>query len=68
MTAFRLLLSLGLALTTSVGISSLQAKPLKVFILVGQSNMQGHAQIKTMEVGTHLDQDFLIWTNLSRGI
>ena len=50
MTAFRLLLSLGLALTTSVGISSLQAKPLKVFILVGQSNMQGHAQIKTMEV------------------
>ncbi|MEC8799267.1 MAG: hypothetical protein VXX55_00815, partial [Planctomycetota bacterium] len=50
MTSFRLLLSLGLALTTSVGISTLQAKPLKVFILVGQSNMQGHAQIKTMEV------------------
>ena len=50
MTSFRLLLSLGLALTTLVGISTLQAKPLKVFILVGQSNMQGHAQIKTMEV------------------
>lgn len=31
-----------------------QAKPLKVFLLVGQSNMQGHAQIRTLE---HLMMD-----------
>lgn len=28
---------------------SIQAKPLKVFILAGQSNMQGHAQATTLE-------------------
>ena len=33
-----------LALTISV-----QAKPLKVFILAGQSNMQGHAEICTFD-------------------
>ncbi len=27
-----------------------QAKPLKVFVLAGQSNMQGHAHIRTLEV------------------
>jgi len=33
-----------------------QKKPLKVFILVGQSNMQGHARIHTLEhVGTRED-------------
>ena len=26
-----------------------QSKPLKVFVLVGQSNMQGHAQVRTLE-------------------
>jgi alpha-galactosidase len=30
-----------------VQMSSIQAKPLKVFILAGQSNMEGHAMIKT---------------------
>ncbi len=29
-------------------------KPLKVFVLVGQSNMQGHAKISTME---HIGMD-----------
>ena len=29
--------------------SIVQAKPIKVFILCGQSNMQGHANIKTFE-------------------
>ena len=28
---------------------SAQAKPLKVFILAGQSNMQGHAEIGTFD-------------------
>jgi Carbohydrate esterase, sialic acid-specific acetylesterase len=32
----------------------LQAKPLQVFILAGQSNMQGHAKISTME---HIGMD-----------
>ena len=27
----------------------LQAKPLKVFILAGQSNMEGHAKIETFD-------------------
>lgn len=30
-------------------LSSLQAKPLKVFILAGQSNMEGHAKIETFD-------------------
>jgi hypothetical protein len=37
-------------MSTLTGIANLEAKPLKVFILVGQSNMQGHAQIQTMDV------------------
>lgn len=32
----------------------LQADPLKVYVLCGQSNMQGHAQVKTLE---HLGMD-----------
>ncbi len=31
-----------------------QSKPLKVFVLVGQSNMQGHADVRTLP---HLDMD-----------
>lgn len=33
---------------------SLEARPLKVFVLVGQSNMQGHAHVRTLE---HLGMD-----------
>lgn len=33
---------------------SVAAKPLKVFILVGQSNMQGHAHVRTLE---HIGMD-----------
>ncbi len=33
---------------------SVQAKPLKIFILAGQSNMQGHAKISTIE---HIGMD-----------
>ena len=32
----------------ALGISA-QAKPLKVFILAGQSNMEGHAKIETFD-------------------
>src|SRR4051812_7337222 len=39
-----MLFSLSLAL-----VSQLQAKPLKVFILAGQSNMEGHAKIETFD-------------------
>ncbi len=35
------------ALALILHLNALQAKPLKVFILVGQSNMEGHAQITT---------------------
>ena len=40
----------------AVGLSNAQAekKPLKVYLLVGQSNMQGHADIKTFE---HIGMD-----------
>ncbi len=34
--------------------SSVQAEPLKVFVLAGQSNMQGHAQVRTFE---HIGMD-----------
>ncbi len=36
-------------LTTLVLAAQLQAKPLKVFILAGQSNMEGHAKIETFD-------------------
>ena len=32
-----------------LGLSAVHAKPLKVFILCGQSNMEGHAKISTFE-------------------
>ncbi|MEO7319629.1 MAG: sialate O-acetylesterase [Chthoniobacteraceae bacterium] len=38
-----------LSLASLVLVSQLQAKPLKVFILAGQSNMQGHAKIETFD-------------------
>ena len=43
------------ALLASVSLlSGAEAKPLKVFILSGQSNMQGHAQVRTFE---HIGMD-----------
>ena len=42
---FLLLVLLGVALTTGAA----DKKPLKVFLLVGQSNMQGHAHVRTLE-------------------
>src|SRR3954469_13659744 len=42
--AHLILFSLSLAI-----VSQLQAKPLKVFILAGQSNMEGHAKIETFD-------------------
>jgi alpha-galactosidase len=41
-------------LTTLVLAAQLHAKPLQVFILAGQSNMQGHAKISTIE---HIGMD-----------
>ena len=41
--------SLALALL-GVAVSHAQAKPLKVFVLAGQSNMQGHAHVRTLDV------------------
>ena len=38
-----------LSLSSLVLVSQLQAKPLKVFILAGQSNMEGHARIETFD-------------------
>ena len=39
-----------LILTTFIALAfSAQAKPLKVFILAGQSNMEGHAKIETFD-------------------
>ena len=50
--AFSLLL--GLAVHASP--VAAQSKPLKVFVLVGQSNMQGHADIRTLpHLGMHSD-------------
>ncbi len=36
-------------LTALVAAASAEAKPLKVFILAGQSNMEGHASVKTFD-------------------
>ncbi len=41
-------------LIASIGLISAEAKPLKIFILAGQSNMQGHAKISTIE---HIGMD-----------
>ena len=38
-----------LTLTTLALSAQLHAKPLKVFILAGQSNMEGHAKIETFD-------------------
>ncbi len=38
-----------LALFTLIPAAQLQAKPLKVFVLAGQSNMQGHARVETFD-------------------
>jgi alpha-galactosidase len=35
--------------TAVLSAASSQAKPLKVFILAGQSNMEGHAEIGTLD-------------------
>ena len=43
-----------LSLTTSVLAAQLHGKPLQVFILAGQSNMQGHAKVTTFE---HIGMD-----------
>ena len=36
-------------ITTLVAATGVEAKPLKVFILAGQSNMEGHAEIRTFD-------------------
>ncbi len=38
-----------LLITTLLAAASADAKPLKVFILAGQSNMEGHAEIRTFD-------------------
>lgn len=43
-----------LAISIIAGAGDAVAKPLKVFILVGQSNMQGHAHVRTLE---HIGMD-----------
>lgn len=46
----RSILLLGIAcVVLATGSSTAQAKPLKVFILAGQSNMQGHARVETFD-------------------
>ena len=47
----KLLLTL---ITTLALAAQLHAKPLQVFILAGQSNMQGHAKVSTFE---HIGMD-----------
>ena len=38
-----------LLITTLFAATSVEAKPLKVFILAGQSNMEGHAEVRTFD-------------------
>jgi hypothetical protein len=46
----RSILLLGIACVVfTTGSTTAQAKPLKVFILAGQSNMQGHARVETFD-------------------
>lgn len=45
---FALIAGLGLGLGTSSHVMA-EGKPLKIYILAGQSNMQGQAQVKTIE-------------------
>ncbi|CAN5823386.1 hypothetical protein BH11VER1_BH11VER1_24070 [soil metagenome] len=42
-------MKLGFWLSLFVVMGQLQAKPLKVFILAGQSNMEGHAKVETFD-------------------
>src|SRR5205085_4395914 len=41
--------SLALLIAASFSVSAISAKPLKVFILAGQSNMEGHAKVETFD-------------------
>jgi len=50
--AFRYLIMKYIAtflITTLVAATGVEAKPLKVFILAGQSNMEGHAEVRTFD-------------------
>ena len=47
-------LSLAVAFAVTLGAAAAEKKPLKVFVLVGQSNMQGHAHVRTFE---HIGMD-----------
>jgi hypothetical protein len=47
-------MKLAITLSTLILAVQLQAKPLQVFILAGQSNMQGHAKVSTFE---HIGMD-----------
>jgi|GEM_PF-182281 len=49
-----ILLAAGLALGSVIVVPLAEAKPLKVYLLAGQSNMQGHARTTTME---HIGMD-----------
>lgn len=49
-----ILFAIGMVMGAFAGVPVLDAKPLKVYLLVGQSNMQGHARTTTME---HLGMD-----------
>ncbi len=50
---FSVVITTSLLVISSVAVAA-PTKPLKVFILIGQSNMQGHAKITTME---HIGMD-----------
>lgn len=51
-----LFMAIAACLAVAFGISAAEAKPLKVFILCGQSNMQGHARVSTLDhLGMHED-------------
>ena len=50
----KILLAAGLALGSVIVVPLAEAKPLKVYLLAGQSNMQGHARTTTME---HIGMD-----------
>ena len=43
-----------LAALVTISLHAAAAKPLQIFILAGQSNMQGHAKISTFE---HIGMD-----------
>ena len=45
----RILVLLAAVILAPVGLTSAYAKPLKVYILAGQSNMEGHAKVSTFD-------------------